>query len=134
MRETIVEYPEMTLYFHPEHGIVHHENRKAAHGPAFRDVLTRGVELLRTRGACKWLSDDRHYYVLPPDDDKWGSEVWFPMALAAGWKYWAVVRPHKAVAELNVSRFVKTFGDLGITARMVSDFHEAWDWLVSVER
>ena len=69
--------------------------------------------------------------LLPPDDEEWGKSVFFPRAKAAGWEYWAVVKPEKAVAELNVSRFVKIFSDLGVTTTLSSDFDAAWTWLVA---
>jgi hypothetical protein len=130
MRETVFEHEQITVYFHPEHGIVHHEIHEAPRGQPFRDALNRGAEMFETRGATKWLSDDRHFYVLPKEDEEWGTTVWFPRMKAAGWLYWAVVKPEKAVAQLNVSRFVQSFADMGITATMVTNFDEAWGWLV----
>ena len=131
MPELIMEHEQISLYYHPEHGIVHHQVHSRPGGQPFRDALTRGAEIMETRGATKWLSDDRNYFVLPPEEEEWGKNVWFPRVKAAGWTYWAVVRPQKAIGELNVSRFIKLYGELGITTNLVSDFDEAWAWLIA---
>lgn len=130
-RELIFDHEEISVYFHPEHGLVHHEMHKPARGESsFQAALSRGAEIFETRGAHKWLSDDRRNHVLTKADEEWGTQVWFPRVLAAGWTHWAVVRPEQAIAQLNVSRFVKMFGEMGVTTILVSDFDEAWSWLV----
>ena len=47
-------------------------------------ALETGLEVLRARGAHKWLSDDRQGGALPKSHHEWGQNVWGPKAAAAG--------------------------------------------------
>lgn len=132
-RELIFDHDEISVYYYPEIGIVHHKMHKPCRGSSFQTALTKGAEIIETHGAHKWLSDDRKNYVLSPGDEEFGARVWFPRVRKAGWSHWAVVRPEQAVAQLNVGRFIKMFGELGVETIFVSDFDEAWTWLVEAK-
>lgn len=129
--QLILESDDASLWFHPELRTVHHSFKRFIAGQAFRDVLTRGADVLEKYKATKWLSDDRNNSALPKDDEKWGNEVWFPRVLKAGWKHWAIVQPAKAVGQLNMKRFQENFVALGVNAHMFSDVDEAMKWLSS---
>jgi hypothetical protein len=126
---TIVTNEFATLLYHPQHKIVHHTFHQPVWGASFRDVLTRGVELLERRGATKWLSDDRANGALRPDDGKWAMEVWSRRAIAAGWKYWAIVMPDAGLGKANMRRFIREYADQGVTVQIFGSPEEALTWL-----
>ena len=130
---TVLDNEFATVWYHSEDKIVHHQFHKFIYGQAFRDVLTRGAEIFEQYGATKWLSDDRNNSALHPDDSDWAVHTWNPRVVQAGWKYWAVVMPEKAIGQMNLKRFVKLYSDMGITVRVFSNPEEALMWLKSQE-
>ncbi len=129
---TVLENEYATLWYHPEAKVVHHQFHKYMFGEAFRSVLTTGVEVMKKNGAHKWLSDDRNNSALSPEDTDWGLTVWTPQVMAAGWKYWAVVLPEKAVGQMNMKRFIEDYSTRGVKVQVFSDPDKALKWLESV--
>jgi len=127
--ETLIDNDAALLRYHLAPKIVHHEFRRFIHGEPFREVLTRGLEVLQKRGAIKWLSDDRHNGPIKPADAEWASKVWVPRVLAAGWKYWAVVLPEKTLGQMNMMRWIDTYAALGVTAQPFEHVEDAKHWL-----
>jgi hypothetical protein len=127
--ELVVDNPYVRLYFHRDSRIVHHQMVQHVEGSAFRDVLTRGAELLEKTRATKWLSDDRVHLRMVEADEQWAKAIWFPRVQAAGWKHWAIVKPESAIGALNLSRISQNFAKLGVNARIHGDFDEALAWL-----
>jgi hypothetical protein len=127
--ELLIDESCMRLYFHHGSGIVHHEIRKNLTSEVFRRVLSHGAEILEKTTASKWLSDNRGHFQLSDADEQWAKTVWFPRAVAAGWKHWAILRPESAIGALNLSRLSQNYARLGVNTRILSDFSEALRWL-----
>ncbi|MBN1471547.1 MAG: hypothetical protein JW925_07190 [Syntrophaceae bacterium] len=128
---TVHENEHITLWYYPETKIIHHQFHKYIYGDEFRKGLNAGVEAMKKYGAIKWLSDDRNNMALPLDDVEWAKTDWFPRTLKAGWKYWALVQPAKAIGQLNMKQFTETYSKLGITVNVFSNPDEAMKWLES---
>ena len=126
-----IDNDSVTLTYHSETGIVHHEFHKYVHGPAFRDALTQGLDLLKKNHATKWLSDDRGNSALSPEDTQWAQTVWFPAVKAAGWTHWAVVLPEKVVGQLNMKAWVDRYKSQGINSQVFNDPAKALAWLAA---
>jgi hypothetical protein len=127
--ETILDNEAALLRYYSDTKIVHHEFRRFLHGEPFREVLEKGLEIFRARGACKWLSDDRRNGPITTADGEWALQSWSPRVFAAGWKYWAVVLPEKVLGQMNMKRWMSTYEKNGVTARVFSDAVEARRWL-----
>jgi len=125
----MIDTEAVLLRYYPSIRIVHHEIRRFIHGPEFRELLQEGLPAFRKYGANKWLSDDRGNGPLKPADGVWAKEAWAPEVMAAGWKYWAVVMPAKAVAQMNMQRWIAVYAKRGVTVRGFADPVEAMDWL-----
>jgi hypothetical protein len=95
----------VSVWIHSQEGIVHDEIHKEVQGEVFRTALNTGVTLMETYSATKWLSDDRRNGPLNTSDSDWARDDWFPRALAAGWKYWAVVLPELIIGQMNMQLF-----------------------------
>ncbi len=132
--EVILDNEYATLWYHPEAGIVHHKWHRYVYGERFREVLNTGYELFKSRGATKWLSDDRLNSALPKEDGIWALGDWNPRMRAAGWKYWAVVFPDKKAGQVNLNYFMKEGYTQGIAAQAFDNAEEALHWLETVDQ
>ena len=126
---TIIDNEFVTLWYHPDTKIVHHQFHQFLHGDPFRETLNKGTELLKKYGAHKWLSDGRKNSALSKEDTDWGKTNWFPRAVEAGWKYWAIVQPEQVLGKMNMKRLAKTYSEQGVTAEFFSDPDDAMAWL-----
>jgi hypothetical protein len=129
---TVLDTDGATLWFHPDSVVVHHRFKKPVGGCEIRELFEAGLEQLRTRRACKWLSDDRANYQLSADDGRWMREDWAPRAAAAGWKYWAMVLPKDVVATQDMQKYLAHGRSLGIDVQIFCDPILALAWLGSV--
>jgi hypothetical protein len=128
---TILDTPQITIRCYPETKIVHHQMHGYCHGKDFRDALMAGVDAMRRYGADKWLSDDRELPVLDSDDREWGEEFWAPEVLKAGWRYWAIVQPARALARVRMEERGGAFAKRGVTVKYFTEPDEALRWLQS---
>jgi hypothetical protein len=126
---TIIDDEAVSLRFHPDSKIVHHELRRFVHGEQFRQVLEKGLDAFKRYGAKKWLSDDRGNGPLKPADAEWALNDWAPRVMAAGWAFWAVVMPEKVLGQMNMKRWIATYAEQGVAAMAFSDPSEALKWL-----
>ena len=129
---TIIDTPLVSLWYHPERKIVHHQIKQFIAGDAFKEFLLAGTELIRKHRAEKWLSDDRGCPVFRPEDTEWGTMHWFPQTALAGWKYWAIVQPDKTVGKVMIKNMAKIFAKYGVTSQTFQDAHEGLFWLESL--
>jgi hypothetical protein len=134
MSETIVfKNDSAVLKYHSE-GIIHHEFLTRMVGKEFRDILLKGLEQMKKSKATKWLSDDRKNTVLDEADMAWAQTEWFPLVSAAGWRFWAIVNPERAVGQMQMKSSAKQFQMMGnVEVRFFSDPVEALAWLRTVK-
>jgi len=130
---TIIQNEYATLIYHPDTKIVHHTFHQPISGDKFRQVLNTGIDLLQQHQASKWLSDDRNNLALPEDDTQWSKTDWFPRAVKAGWKYWALVVPEDFMGRVNMKEFVDSYLDQGLTIKVFTHPDDAIQWLIICE-
>jgi hypothetical protein len=128
----ILDNEFVTVWYHPDTRIVHHQFHKFVYGKVFREALSAGADAMRRYGAQKWLSDDRENSALAQKDLKWADGDWFPRVQAAGWKHWAIVLPGNVLGQMNMEATVKRIASRGVTTRMFSDPLQAMAWLESL--
>jgi len=128
---TIFETPQITIWYHPDTKIVHHQMHQYTHGKDFRDALMVGMDAMRRHRATKWLSDDRKNPAMTAEDQQWGTEVWQPLVMKAGWKYWAVCPSKHALGQMRMEKLAEKYSALGVTVKFFEDPDEAMKWLVS---
>ncbi len=125
----VFDCEQITMWYYPEKKIIHHQIHKYTYGQVYRDAFMAGLETMKKYGACKWLSDDRNNPVLDPEDRKWSQEVWHPLVMQAGWKYWAIVQPDRVIARTRMERLAEMLAFSGLTAQIFSSVDEAMAWL-----
>ena len=128
---TILDNEFVTIWCYPTKGIVHHQFHRYVFGDEFRNILIKAVEAFEEHHCTKWLSDDRHFGAILPDDKKWGDDVWRPRILAAGWKYWAMVLPGSMTGQLNLTKMVGEYDALGVVTTVKTTPEDAIEWLLS---
>ncbi len=129
---TLYDTEFATMWFHTEKKIVHHKIHKYIYGEEFHKFLMCGTEAMKKYQAHKWLSDDRAVPVVSQEDMDWGRVNWFPQTVLFGWKYWAVVQPAKAIAQMNLESLTKEYSAAGVTAQFFTDPESAMKWLESM--
>lgn len=130
---TLIQTDFATLVYHPDAKIVHHTFHKPIGGQEFRNVLNTGAEAMEKYGATKWLSDDRNNSVLSPEDGGWGSNDWFPRAVKAGFKYWALVVPDDILARMDLKQYIDSFFEQGLRVMVFTKPEDAMAWLRKVD-
>ena len=128
----IIKNEFATLVYHPESKIIHHTFHQPIGGDKFREVLNTGTDALEKYGASKWLSDDRGNSALSQEDTDWSMNFWFPRAIKAGWKFWALVVPQDLLARMNLKEFVDSYYDKGLRIMVFNGPEEAMQWLTDI--
>ncbi len=126
---TILDNEYVTLWYHPDKKMIHHQFHKFMHGQAFRDALNAGTDAMKKYGAHKWLSDDRKNSALSKNDLEWAHTQWFPRTVLSGWKYWAIVLPEDIIGQMNMNREAKINSEKGIITAQFDNPDEAMAWL-----
>ena len=126
---TIMENEFVTVWYHADKKIVHHQFHKFIHGKVLRDALDAGYEVLKKYKAQKWLSDDRLNSAIPKEDTEWAFTDWSNRVIQAGWKFWAIVQPESVIGQMNVKRFAKEYLSRGVVVEMFTDPDNAMKWL-----
>jgi len=129
-KRLVLENEFARLWFHPHARVVHHQFHKFIWGDAYHEILNTGLELMVREGACKWLSENRLDSVHSRSDTEWMMHDWFPRAVKAGWKYWAVVPPENVIGQMNMERIVAA-GASQVEAQFFGDVELALAWLVA---
>ena len=127
--------PYITVNFRPDKKIVHHTIHQPvgeAHIESHKEALHAGTEALRQYGASKWLSDDRNNGPLPEEILEW-SKGWYPVAVEAGWRYWANVVPAEVIAAGTLTAVLRELHSYGLEMQVFASVDEAEEWLDSRE-
>lgn len=125
----IFDSEQITMWYYPDKKIIHHQIHKYTHGQVYRDAFMTGLEVMKKYGTCKWLSDDRKNPVVAPEDRKWSLEVWHPLVIKAGWKYWAIVQPDRTIAKTRMERIAEMAALSGLTIQIFDNVDDAMAWL-----
>ena len=128
---TILDDEYVGLWYHPETGIVHHRICGYLLPGVFRKLLTASAELLETHRATKYLSDDRSNVVVAPEDVEWADENWYPRAIKAGLKRWALVLPATTVGTVQARTILEDRRKRGLEVEGFDSVEAAMTWLRS---
>jgi hypothetical protein len=126
---TILDDEYMSLWYHPETGIVHHRIKKYLVQGGFRKLLGASAELLEAHRASKYLSDDRDNVVVDPEEIKWAEDHWYPRAIGAGLKRWALVLPSSTVGTLQARSILEDRRKRGLDVEGFESLELAMAWL-----
>jgi len=123
----IIEYDDQLDAL--RHTIMNHDIDLAG----WQDLLLTGTEYIEKHGCRRWLSDNRKLGSHSQETEQWINGVWLPRTIDAGWNTWALVRLAGSLTQLQYSRFVLSFAEMGVTARVFETPEEAEAWLRKVQ-
>jgi hypothetical protein len=127
--DILIDNEYITVRYLPDKRTIYHTIHKPFSGQLFRDALLAGTKSLIENGACKWLSDDRLNGPLSEEDTVWALQVWHAQAIAAGWKFWAVVVPPEVVAAGSLVPIIDSLFERGLRMMAFADLGQAQAWL-----
>jgi hypothetical protein len=130
---TIIDNEHVKLYYHQDTKIIHHIYTPTVAGDFLKEELNAGVDLLKKYGAIKWLSDNRELEEHNREDSDWINNDWLPRAIAAGWKYWALIVPNSFIARVNMIEFTESFYNMGVHVMVTSHPEEGMEWLKTID-
>ncbi len=99
-------------------------------GRNLREGLLAGVEELKKylpRG--RWIGDTSEIGVIGLEDQEWIDKQWFPLFLATGVKYMAVVQPKSAISKMSVKSIMSKVPGTQLTVFNCASLEEARDWI-----
>ena len=127
--EKLIENEKVTLKVYPGKNIIHHKIKDFISGDRWKELMKTGIDAYKKHDCNKWLSDDRGNSALKDEDEKWAQEYWEPQILEAGWDYWAILMPEKAIGQMTLERLKGRYEDKGVEVKVFSDTDEALGWL-----
>ncbi|UOQ51568.1 hypothetical protein [Hymenobacter cellulosivorans] len=97
---------------------------------ALRAVYEQALNLLRSRGLCKILTDHQLMPPVPAGEQEWLVQDWAPRAIReAGYRYCAVVQSYDVLNRQSTQQIVQRLGKEPFTVRYFEDDQAAEDWL-----
>jgi hypothetical protein len=130
-RITVVETDTYTAWCYPDNGIIHHQFNRPCRGDEFRTPMLQAAEAFEKYHCTKWLSDDRKFGPLDPEDWKWGEVHFTDRIIKKGWKYSAMVLPEDMFGKISTSALVDYFDAKGVEAKFFTYIEKAKQWLHS---
>ncbi len=124
-----LNHPFLTIYWDSERFCVWMEWKRFVKGDEFREGLEEGLELLRRKGAHRWLADCRNLSVVDLGDQAWTIAEWYPRAVRAGIRRMAIVWPEHSVARASVMDIMGKAQVSGMVVESFYDLAAARDWL-----
>ena len=128
-KSTVFDSESMAIRYYQDKKILVQETLKFTTTEERRKALEIGLEILERDRVSKWLTNNKSGSAIPQEDVDWGINDWFPRAIKAGLKYWAVILPEKAVGKLSGKKMVDALTAQGITVKTFQTEEEAVTWL-----
>ena len=125
----IFDNNSMAIFYYTDKKILVQETLKFATSEERREALGEGLKIIERDRVTKWLTNNKSGSAIPQEDIDWGINEWFPRAIKAGLKYWAVILPEKAVGKLSGKKMVEALIARGITVKTFQTEEDAVNWL-----
>lgn len=108
MTEVVVELPHLRIFWDEGLRAVHLLWLEPTGGAPLREGLDRGLEVLRDKGAARWLADLKWLGVMTKADEAWVNEDWFGRAIRSGMRWLAVVNPESSLSTMSVREIMES--------------------------
>jgi hypothetical protein len=124
-----LDEPWVSIRWNDLHRCVHTEWRAFANSAEFRAALMKALEVIRDKGAIRYLSDTRKVKVIVHADQTWANEIWIPLLVAAGIKRFALVTAAEGLGKATVEDVIKMVDNRGVLMSGFTSPDAAWKWL-----
>ena len=128
-KTSIFDNDSMAIFYYPDKKILVQETLKFATSEERREALGEGLKIIERDRVTKWLTNNKSGSAIPEEDFDWGINEWFPRAIKAGLKYWAVILPEKAVGKLSGKKMLDGALKHGISIKTFQTEEDALKWL-----
>ena len=129
VKTAIFNNDSMAIFYYPDTKILVQETLKFASSGERREALEEGLKIIERDHVPKWLTNNKSGSAIPEEDFNWGINIWFPKAIKAGLKYWAVILPEKAVGKLSGKKMLDGAAQHGVTIKIFQTEEDALKWL-----
>ncbi len=102
----VLDDADAAIEVHPDQKLVRLIWKRPMAGEAYRAVLERLLELVRSEGLRLWLSDGRKAGPILYDDQVWTMSTFTPRVMEAGLERIAIVSSEDVLNKLAVDRMV----------------------------
>lgn len=128
-KTTVFDSDSMPILYYQDKKILVQETLKFTTTEERRMALEKGLEVIERDRVSKWLTNNKSGSAIPQEDIDWGINEWFPRAIKAGLKHWAVILPEKAVGKLSGKKMVDALIAQGIKVKTFETEEDAVTWL-----
>jgi hypothetical protein len=126
----IISSPLIDAWVYPGRKLAHHQMKGFCYGPDLRDTLLKVVENMERYHLTKYLTDNRASGAVVNEDSEWSTQHFFPRAVAAGWKHWAIVLPVNVIGSIHLKRQAQVMSTHGfMNVKTFEDPREAMKWI-----
>ena len=98
-------------------------------GAEFRKILDEIINLMSLKKTSAVIADARNMKVISGDDQQWIVNDWYPRAIAAGFKYEALVVTENTFNELTIKKIVDVYDEQKVKTEYFTSFDDAGEWV-----
>lgn len=99
----------------------------------FREACNVSLDALVKYKANKMIADNARAKIVSVEDQKWMNEVWFPKAIAAGFRFSAVVVAKDVFRDMAIKKIVNELDSSQFTAQFFDTSADAQAWIAEIE-
>ena len=125
------DWPWLTIHWDDSCQAVWLQWKSYVEGAPGGEGLNRGIELLRSKRATRWLADVRMLGPVRQVDQQWVNQDWFPRVINAGLRSMATVSPQSAIARMSMRQIMRKVNEIDIITADFDDLEQARVWLRS---
>ncbi len=121
------------IYYYSDLAIVHLDwTDKMAKPKGFREACEFALQLMIEKKVYKMIADNSKVPIVMHENRKWLTEDWFPRAIAAGFRYSAVVVPDNEFVKFTIKEIDQDLHNTPFTIQYFTNVEDAKAWLAKI--
>jgi hypothetical protein len=121
------------IYYHAEISTVHLDwTAKMATHTGFMEACNFALDLMEEQNTSKMIADNSKVTVVAVENQNWLTEKWFPIAIAKGFRYSAVVLADDAFVKYAVRKIENKVNNELFVVQYFNSIENAKAWLATV--
>ena len=130
MSDLYFERPYATVRWEADFNGVYAELHGFVPSEAYRETLEKALELLKAKGAHRWLIDISEQKVTSLEDQEWLATDFIPRCSAGGLKQHVLVVPKSVLAQMGLNRVDNIVSAIPVEYVPFGSLTEARQWLI----
>jgi hypothetical protein len=95
----------------------------------YREALEMGLDIVKERGANKWLANLKQMKLISRADENWTNDIWFPKALKSSIKWMGMVVSEDVFNKSAVKKIMSNDQVKTLIVDYFTSKQDAIDWL-----